>query len=107
MSLIADELKDHTFSSEVQFDRNGWFLVRVICNTPDNFRFASTAPFYVEVGHKKKLISSASAKFFLDWVNERAETLVIKNTQHNSEVAKYLTAAQQYWKNVFDNATDK
>ena len=105
-SLTAEEVKDHAFSSEVLFDRSGWFLARVICSTPNNFRFASTAPFYVEVGSSKRRISKTSARFFLDWVNERAATITIKNTQQKSQLMDYVTAARRYWEHVLNKATD-
>jgi hypothetical protein len=44
----------------VTFKRSGWFLVRVIADNPKTFRFASTAPFYVEVGEGKRRVSKAS-----------------------------------------------
>jgi len=34
----------------VKFNESGWFLVRVITDNPKTFRFASTAPYYVEIG---------------------------------------------------------
>ena len=34
----------------VDFDASGWFLLRTIVDNPVTFRFASTAPFYVEIG---------------------------------------------------------
>ena len=50
-----------THASEITFDKSGWFLVRVICNTPGNFRFASTAPYHVKIAGKKyisKIVST-------------------------------------------------
>src|SRR5262249_15216969 len=34
--------------AKVEFRESGWFLVRAIADVPDTFRFASTAPYYVE-----------------------------------------------------------
>ena len=56
----------------IRFDESGWFLVRTVADNPKTFRFASTAPYYVEIGERKRRISKASAQFFLDWVHERA-----------------------------------
>jgi hypothetical protein len=50
---------------------SGWFLVRVICKNDKTFRFASTAPWYVEVGDRKERISRQDAKFFKEWTEER------------------------------------
>lgn len=51
----------------------GWFLVRCIADVPETFRFASTAPYYVEAADGKLPISKASAQFFVDWCKERLE----------------------------------
>jgi hypothetical protein len=56
----------------ITFTESGWFLVRAVCDLENTFRFASTGPYYVEIGQKPR-ISKASAQFFLDWVNERIE----------------------------------
>ena len=55
----------------VRFDESGWFLIRAVTDLPDNYRFAMTAPFYVEVGYERR-ISRRAVKFFVDWVHERA-----------------------------------
>ena len=34
----------------ITFERRGWFLARAITDLEHTFRFASTAPFYVEIG---------------------------------------------------------
>src|SRR5262249_51238919 len=51
----------------VDFTDSGWFLVRAIADNNKTFRFASTAPFYVEIGPSKNRISKTSSEFFLDW----------------------------------------
>src|SRR5262249_13411157 len=38
----------------LRFRTSGWFLVRAIADQPHTFRFASTAPFYVEIGPDKR-----------------------------------------------------
>jgi hypothetical protein len=55
----------------LSFDRSGWFLVRAIAERTDNFRFASTAPFYVEIQPTPRRISRSWAQFFIDWIEER------------------------------------
>jgi hypothetical protein len=50
----------------VTFQESGWLLVRAIADVPHTFRFASTGPFYVEVGPVARRVSRASAQFFLD-----------------------------------------
>lgn len=59
----------------LHFDRSGWFLVRVIADVPGTFRFASTAPFYVEIGDKPQRLHRADIGFFIGWVEERIAQL--------------------------------
>ena len=54
---------------KLKFTESGWFLMRTVTDTPATYRFASTAPYYVQIGYKPR-ISKTSAQFFLDWVNE-------------------------------------
>src|SRR5262249_58087020 len=54
---------------------SGWFLVRAIADDVATFRFASSAPFYVEVGKQDRRISKASVRFFLEWIDERLAQL--------------------------------
>lgn len=61
--------------AELDFDRSGWFLVRALTDRTDTFRFASSAPFYVEVGPAKQRISRAAVEFFRVWIGERMERL--------------------------------
>jgi hypothetical protein len=53
------------------FERSGWFLVRAIADVPTNFRFASTAPFYVEIGDRPRVVHRADVAFFLEWIDTR------------------------------------
>ena len=75
-------------SSEwVAFHESGWFLVRAITSLSNTLRFASTAPFYVEVGDNTiPPQQHESAQFFVEWCEERIATL---------EANSALTAAQR------------
>jgi hypothetical protein len=57
------------------FERSGWFLVRTIAKVPHTFRFASTAPFFVEVGETKSTIHRADVDYFLQWIDERIDRI--------------------------------
>jgi hypothetical protein len=50
----------------LSFDESGWFLVRAVTDNAQTYRFASTAPHYLEIGKIKKRISKKSVQFFLD-----------------------------------------
>jgi hypothetical protein len=62
-------------ASKLTFERSGWFLVRSIAAVPETFRFASTAPFYVEVDGRTSTIHRGDVRFFLDWIDERMTAL--------------------------------
>jgi hypothetical protein len=86
------------------FKRSGWFLVRAIAENPRTFRFACTAPFYVEVGDVKRRVSKSAAKFFLEWVKERAARVKLDDTKQRGEVLKHHIAAEKFWKELLERA---
>src|SRR5262249_32846576 len=55
---------------KVTFEKSGWMLVRVIADVKHTFRFASTGPWYVEIGKEKATLQRRSAKFLYDWAKE-------------------------------------
>jgi hypothetical protein len=59
----------------VVFDRSGWCLVRALAARSDTFRFASTAPFYVEIGTVPRRISRSAVEYFRRWLDERLARL--------------------------------
>jgi hypothetical protein len=59
----------------LRFERSGWFLVRAIARVPHTFRFASSAPFYVEAGARPRRIDPEDVRFFLAWIEERIADL--------------------------------
>ena len=73
--LAADELRGWHRPRRVEFERSGWFLVRAIAAVPETFRFASTAPFWVEIGDAKATIHRADVDFFSRWIDERIAIL--------------------------------
>jgi hypothetical protein len=94
----SDELTQrHAF--DFSADRPGWFLVRAMADVNHTFRFASTAPWYVEVRGAQQPISRASVQFFLDWTNERINR-VKANVDDELQLEQVLTwheSARQFW----------
>ncbi len=84
---------------------SGWFLVRVITDNQKTFRFASTAPYYVEIGATRRRISKASAQFFLDWVRERDKRVKLDDPTQRQEVLHYHEMAERYWEDLVNRAT--
>ena len=89
----------------LKFNQSGWFLIRVMADVPNTFRFASTAPYYVEIGSKKRHLDASSVQFFKDWVDERIERIDIKDPQKREEVLKYHHRARQFWQQKLVLAT--
>jgi hypothetical protein len=81
---------------KIRFEESGWFLVRAIADVPGTFRFASTGPFYAEIGPAARRVSKASAQFFLDWVRERMKQIKLDGRQQE-EVIQYHRVAERFW----------
>jgi hypothetical protein len=93
-------------STAVTFQRSGWFLVRAIAHNTNTFRFASTAPYYVEIGPTKTRVSRRSAQFFLDWLDERADRVgrKLQDPTKLREVLKHHHDAKGFWLQVMSRA---
>ena len=87
----------------VKFDQSGWMLVRAVTNNPKTYRFASTGPYYVEIGYERR-VSKASALFFRDWVFERARRIKLEDPAQQEEVLAYHRAARDFWQKKVDDA---
>jgi hypothetical protein len=106
-SAPCADAQTQDIAAEVTFTESGWFLVRVIADNPRTFRFASTAPYYVEVGDVPRRISRASAEFFLDWVHERIDRVPQKlsDADELKEVLQHHEAARTFWQQKVAQAT--
>jgi len=78
--------------------------VRVVADNPKTFRFASTAPYFVEIGEAKRRVSKTSARFFLDWVRERARRVKLDDPAQKQEVLKHHEAAERFWQDLLARA---
>jgi len=74
-ALRGEDLRGRAELKPVVFEKSGWFLVRAIARVSETFRFASTAPFYVEVGGQARRIHRADVEYFLAWIGERIEQI--------------------------------
>ncbi len=91
----------------LKFTESGWFLIRVTADVPNTFRFASTAPYYVEIGDKTHHLDPRSIEFFRDWVDERIGRIDLKDPARREEVLKYHRKAQQFWRERLALAKDR
>lgn len=88
---------------KVEFNASGWLLIRAVTNNPKTFRFASTGPYYVQIGQKRR-ISKKSAQFFNDWVLERAKRIKLADAAQREEVIQHHRAARDFWKGILEQA---
>jgi hypothetical protein len=87
----------------IHFDASGWFLIRAVADNDKTYRFASTGPYYVEVGNQPR-ISKTSAQFFLDWVDQRRSRIKLTDEKQLESVLKYHDQALQFWQELVDKA---
>jgi hypothetical protein len=88
---------------KIPFDRSGWFLVRAVTDNAKTYRYAMTAPYYVEVGYQPR-ISKKSAQFFLDWVFERAKQIKIEEPERQRRVMELHRKARDFWQDRLNRA---
>jgi len=93
----------------LQFTESGWFLIRAISDIDDTFRFASTAPWYVEIGEPRSRVSATSSRFFLDWVRERRERAraTLSDPVQRAEVLQHHDQAEKFWQAKLSTANAK
>ena len=103
-SIPFDEWKKAGKLGKLRFTESGWFLVRTIAENPKTFRFASTAPYYVEIGNAKRRVSRASAQFFLDWVRERKQRVKLEDPAQRAEVLACHSQAEKFWADLAGKA---
>ncbi|MEK6261844.1 MAG: CehA/McbA family metallohydrolase [Planctomycetota bacterium] len=98
-TLDCSNNREQQLTAELSVSKSGWFLVRAIADNPQTFRFASTAPFYVEIGNVKTNISRKSCEFFQKWAEERTASLREKLSQEDErrEVLPHHERAVEFW----------
>ncbi|MBI3417195.1 MAG: hypothetical protein HY043_18040 [Verrucomicrobia bacterium] len=89
---------------EFSVNESGWFLVRAITDVTNTFRFASTGPFYVELGGQAMKPTAEAVQFFLDWIAERRERLAtaLPDASQRTNVLKFVDEAERVWKTKLD-----
>ena len=83
----------------VTINESGWFAVRAIADVAHTFRFAMTAPWYVELGGQPMKPHKQDTEFFLEWTCQRIAQ--VKNSIHDPEQLKFalasLAQAESFW----------
>jgi hypothetical protein len=86
------------------FTESGWFVVRAVTETKETYRFALSAPWYVEVAGQPRRISRRSVQFFLDWLNQRAAELPADNDEEQRELTRQYAEARAFWEELLSRA---
>lgn len=87
----------------LKFSESGWFLIRAATEVPETYRYATTGPYYVEMGDRPR-ISKASVQFFLDWLAERAEAIKLEDPAQREAVLKHHEQAREFWQGLLERA---
>jgi len=88
---------------EIVFQESGWMLIRAVTTNAKTFRFASTGPYYVDIGGQPR-ISTTSAQFFVDWVKQRIANITLNDPQQRAQVLDYQQRALRFWQAKLDQA---
>jgi hypothetical protein len=89
-----------TLPAQITINDSGWFLVRALADVPHTFRFASTAPWYVELGTaraKDSPVDRASPQFFLSWTREQLASLKLDDPAKRAEALAPWQEAERFW----------
>ena len=86
--------------AEIEIEESGWFLVRAIADVDETFRFASTAPWYAEIGDEPMRPDREAATFFLNWAKERRTTVAhaVSDSTKKSELVDAHDQGIAFWK---------
>lgn len=101
---LADYAQSGGRLPKLVFEQSGWMLIRAVTNNPDTFRFASSGPYYVQIGQQPR-ISKKSARFFVDWVEERISRIKLEDGSQRDAVLQPHRAAHDFWQSVLERAT--
>jgi hypothetical protein len=91
----------------IKFTESGWFLIRAVTDDTKTYRYATTAPYFVEIGYGPR-ISRSAAQFFLDWTDKRGEEISkAAGTEESAamkQARKNVESAHDYWKAIGERA---
>lgn len=87
----------------LEFTESGWFVIRAVTDVPETYRFACTAPYYVEIGYEPR-ISKNSAQFFVDWEDERINALALADKEANKAALQEHRKALAFWQALVEKA---
>lgn len=69
--VVNGEARPIELPATFTIEKSGWFLVRTLSKVTHTFRFASTAPWYVERARRAMAHREDATSFFLQWAKQR------------------------------------
>ena len=103
-SIRFDEYRTSGRLPKLHFSASGWFLIRAVTDLPKTYRFAMTAPYYVQIGQEPR-ISRRGVQFFLDWVYQRARRIrEIEDPAERDAIMQYHRKARDFWQDLLSKA---
>ena len=96
----------------IKFTESGWFLVRAVTDEPSTYRYATTAPYYVEIGAKpahqprqcailRRLVPRAPSKLQIQRIQPASSAM----RESAARSSRPMAAAENYWKDLLNRAT--
>jgi hypothetical protein len=103
-SVRIDEWAKDGKLPTLKFAESGWFLIRVVTEVRETYRFASTGPYYVEIGDTGPRVSRKSVEFFLDWISALGQHIKLPPGTQRDEVLSFHGPARAFWKEKLEAA---
>ncbi|MEO1524085.1 MAG: CehA/McbA family metallohydrolase [Planctomycetota bacterium] len=96
-----------SYSAKLAVSEPGWFLLRTVADVDHTFRFASTAPWYIDGPDGERRIGKSSAEFFLRWLEERMERVRgnVDDPDEQRAVLMPHRKALEFWQRRIQAAT--
>jgi hypothetical protein len=76
-------------------------LIRAVTSHPKTYRFASTGPYYIEIGDQPR-VSRQAAPVLCRLGSQRARQIDIADPQQREAVIQYHRAARDFWSGSVD-----
>jgi len=113
LEIIKDGLPAHTVRLDqfardrgrlpkLTFSESGWFLIRAVTNNAETYRYATSAPYYVDFEYQPR-ISRRSVQFFIDWLDAREANL--REAGADQLMLDACGKAREFWQQRLAEAT--
>ena len=101
--MLGDLVDKQGILPDIEFTASGWFLIRAVTKNK-NYHAASTGPYYVEFDGRPR-ISTASVRFFTDWLDQQTERRVGNGATKKHK--RFQAAAKKFWQRLAARASSE